>query len=251
MQFYNTSQCSARAYFDSTYGQAANGGVPTNISYDAWISWIEGNSANAATKVYIGLPAAPGAANADDYLNVTEAGQLITNFKCKYPSNFGGVMLWEATYSENNQINGLSYAQNIKPLLMGSSYLSSTTAAPASPASPASSASSSWTVKFTEGISSWPSASIVSAPATSTFTLTSKSSTTTHGLPAITMTTVSVAQGATWSSDPSLTLSSNAAHAAPIATFTGAASRPQAVGATGLWLAMGVLGLVGGDGIVG
>lgn len=240
MQFYNTSQCSARAYFDSTYGQAANGGVPTNISYDAWISWIEGNSANAATKVYIGLPAAPGAGNADDYLNVTEAGQLITNFKCKYPSNFGGVMLWEATYSENNQINGLSYAQNIKPLLMGSSCLSSTAAAPASPAS------SSWTVKFTEGISSWPPASTVSAPATSTFTLTSKSSTTIPGLPAIKMTTVSVAQGATWSSDPSLTLSSNAAHAAQatnIATFTGAASRPQAVGATGLWLAIGVLGL--------
>src|ERR1700733_2574964 len=63
VQFYNTPQCSARAYFDNTYGQAANGGVPTDISYDAWITWVLENSANKATKVYIGLPGAPSAAN--------------------------------------------------------------------------------------------------------------------------------------------------------------------------------------------
>jgi chitinase len=99
VQFYNTPQCSARAYFDNTYGQAANGGVPADISYDAWITWVLENSANKATKLYIGLPGAPGAAgdNGNFYLTPTEAEQLITNFKCKYAANFGGVMLWEAT----------------------------------------------------------------------------------------------------------------------------------------------------------
>jgi hypothetical protein len=62
------------------------------------------------------------------------------------------------------------------------------------------------------------------------------------------MTTVNIAQGATWSSDPSLTLSTGAGaatNAAPVATFTGAAVRQHVVGGgmKGAYVALGVVGL--------
>jgi chitinase len=118
VQFYNTPICSARAGLDHTYGQTANGGQPTDISFDAWVSWVLSNSANPTAKIYMGLPAAPGAANdAAMYLDLADAQNLTDKFQSKYPSIFGGVMLWEATFSEQNQINNQSYAANMKSIL--------------------------------------------------------------------------------------------------------------------------------------
>ncbi|KAI9819240.1 MAG: hypothetical protein M1827_007396 [Pycnora praestabilis] len=65
IQFYNTPECSARAYFDHTYG--AYGGPATDISFDAWAAFVQSSSFNPDAKVYIGLPAA-GAATYDSYM---------------------------------------------------------------------------------------------------------------------------------------------------------------------------------------
>ena len=44
------------------------------------------------------------------YLQPDEAKQLIEVLQCGYKHEFGGVMIYEATFSQNNQINGQPYA---------------------------------------------------------------------------------------------------------------------------------------------
>ncbi|KAK4692582.1 hypothetical protein P7C71_g4654, partial [Lecanoromycetidae sp. Uapishka_2] len=117
VQFYNTPSCSARAYFDHSYG-----GTNTDISFDKWISFVKASSFNKNVKVYMGLPAS----NSDQvvydpkmYLAPSEANSIIKAFQCKYPSNFGGVMVFEATYSEMNSINGKPYVDVLKGYLKG------------------------------------------------------------------------------------------------------------------------------------
>ena len=107
IQFYNTAQCSARAYFDHSYG-----GTNTNISFDSWVEFVDGHSYNPNTKVYLGLPAAPDANVVYDtkmYLQPSEAQEIIEALQCEYKHEFGGVMIYEATSSQNNQINGQPY----------------------------------------------------------------------------------------------------------------------------------------------
>ncbi|EXJ91530.1 hypothetical protein A1O3_00078 [Capronia epimyces CBS 606.96] len=112
VQYYNTDQCSAASLFTTGSLNTA-----TDISF-GWASWLQTYSKNPNVKLFVGLPASTDAAHSQDYLDLTEAKALIEAYACSstYQSIFGGVMLWEATYSANNQINGKSYAQNIKDL---------------------------------------------------------------------------------------------------------------------------------------
>lgn len=112
IQFYNTPQCSARAYFDHSYG-----GTNTNISFTSWVDFVQDYSYNPKTKVYLGLPAAPNAAyDTEMYLQPSEANEIIKALQCEY-KQFGGVMIYEATYSQNNQIHGQPYADVLKGYL--------------------------------------------------------------------------------------------------------------------------------------
>jgi len=122
VQFYNTPSCSARAGLDHSYG--AYGGPATDISYDSWVDHVKTTSANKQVKIYMGLAAAPGATYGNMYLSPNEASELIERYLNKWPSMFGGVMLWEATFSDNNQVNGVSYATYIKKALEGCSSIS-------------------------------------------------------------------------------------------------------------------------------
>lgn len=112
MHFYNTPECSARAGLDHSYG--AYGGPATDISYDTWVDHVKTKSANPQAKIYLGLAASTSATFGNMYLSPDEAQKLVEKFQCKWPTMFGGVMLWEATFSDNNQINGMSYGKNIK-----------------------------------------------------------------------------------------------------------------------------------------
>lgn len=117
IQFYNTPQCSARAFFDHSFG--AYGGPPTDISFDAWVEYVLKFSFNPDVKLFLGLPADETAAyNPEHYLTREEAKEILHHFQCKYPENFSGAMLYEATYSDNNSLNGESYAQTLKKALL-------------------------------------------------------------------------------------------------------------------------------------
>ncbi|KAJ5689350.1 hypothetical protein N7462_003742 [Penicillium macrosclerotiorum] len=107
VQFYNTPACSARSFFNGT----------GDFNYGDWVDVIL-DSANPSAKLFIGLPAAEGAAATGDYLTPAEAYLLVDVYMNLYPDTFGGIMLWEATASDNNtSLDGLNYAQNMKRIL--------------------------------------------------------------------------------------------------------------------------------------
>ncbi|KAI9715854.1 MAG: hypothetical protein M1812_005674 [Candelaria pacifica] len=112
IQFYNTPQCSARAHFDHTYG--SYGGPPTDISFAQWSQFVQTKSLNRDAKVYLGLPASPSATyDGYMYMKPAEVDSMVQNYQATY-GNFGGIMLWEATHSDDNQICGSSYANIMK-----------------------------------------------------------------------------------------------------------------------------------------
>ncbi|OCK74052.1 glycoside hydrolase family 18 protein, partial [Lepidopterella palustris CBS 459.81] len=145
VQFYNTPQCSARAGYNGLST------TTTAFTFDQWVSRVQSNSANPSVKIYLGLPAGTAGAPGDtaSYLNVTEANALISTYLKKYPSTFGGVMLWEATVSYNNQICCKDYSTWIKQIVTaasGNSYFdSSCPAASAALCAPSSTSTSSAT----------------------------------------------------------------------------------------------------------
>ncbi|KAJ5709004.1 hypothetical protein N7493_010338 [Penicillium malachiteum] len=107
VQFYNTFACSARAFVEGL----------TTFNFASWVDVIQA-SANPDAKLYIGLPAGEAAANAGYYLDETEVWPLISEYIQSYPDTFGGIMLWEATASENNlDARGLTYAEQMKEIL--------------------------------------------------------------------------------------------------------------------------------------
>ncbi|KAI9882157.1 MAG: hypothetical protein M1823_006096 [Watsoniomyces obsoletus] len=109
VQFYNTPGCSARDYISGT----------GKFTFDDYVTAVA-SSTNPDAKVFIGLPASTAAVFTPEfYLNPQEAAKIVTDFKNKYPRQFGGVMLWEATASEKNQINGKSFGDTIKDVLLG------------------------------------------------------------------------------------------------------------------------------------
>lgn len=77
------------------------------------MEFVQNQSLNPNTKVYLGLPAAPDTNiiyEPEMYLQPNEASEIIKALQCEFKREFGGVMIYEATFSQNNQINGQSYA---------------------------------------------------------------------------------------------------------------------------------------------
>ncbi|KXL44414.1 MAG: glycoside hydrolase family 18 protein [Acidomyces sp. 'richmondensis'] len=108
IQFYNTPACSARAGIQKLNGKGTN-----DISFSAW---EQSTSLNPNVKYYIGLPASKSASNdATYYLTPAEVQRLVQNFG--KTSGFGGIMLWEATYDQNNTICGDEYSVWMKKIL--------------------------------------------------------------------------------------------------------------------------------------
>ena len=114
IQYYNTAQCSARNWVTANPNYLSTGiEEPSGFSFDAWEGFLEGTASQDA-KLYIGLPAAT---NTNYYLAPSEASSLIKAYYCK--PNFGGIMLWEATAAENNDVGcGETYYQAMKEILV-------------------------------------------------------------------------------------------------------------------------------------
>ncbi|KAA8576019.1 hypothetical protein EYC84_006182 [Monilinia fructicola] len=95
------------------------------FTYDQWVSTIN-NGASAGASIYLGLLGSPSAGIATDYISPLEARSLIESYHNK--PQFGGVMIWEATYSQENtdaELDGQSYHGFVKSCL--SSYAPTTT----------------------------------------------------------------------------------------------------------------------------
>ncbi|WEW57459.1 Chitinase 2 [Emydomyces testavorans] len=111
VQFYNNIPCSAKQWVKN----------PNSVKYTVgdWAKYIL-QSGNPSAKLFIGLPADETAAAPGNYLTLPEARKIISTYVKQYPNTFGGVMLWEATQSEKNKIDGSPYADKIKAILLDS-----------------------------------------------------------------------------------------------------------------------------------
>ena len=89
------------------------------FNYNNWTAFIAGTpSANA--KIFIGVPAAPLGANGSPsgevyYATPDQLATIVDEYKSD--AHFGGVMMWNAGFSDSNVVSGCTYAQNVKSIL--------------------------------------------------------------------------------------------------------------------------------------
>ncbi|KAF1807936.1 glycoside hydrolase, partial [Eremomyces bilateralis CBS 781.70] len=105
VQFYNTALCSARTGL-------------TDMAAFTYNAWSDHPSRNPNVRYYIGLPASTEAIFTDKsyYLSPAEAFTIASDYYTD--DKFGGIMLWESTYSKRNQICGKEYAYYMKDALI-------------------------------------------------------------------------------------------------------------------------------------
>lgn len=94
VQFYNNPSCSGRAAVNYAAG-------------DSFLKWTQTSSKNPNVKIYFGLPASTQAAAASDYLTQPEMKDIVQRFSPN--AKWGGIMLWESTYSQKNVVCGKDY----------------------------------------------------------------------------------------------------------------------------------------------
>lgn len=119
----------AHAAFDDLWPQFYNNSytypcaLPLNsnaaLNYDQWIAFTAGTP-SAAARLFIGVPAAPAAANggprgATYYATPAQLAGLVAQYRT-HP-RFGGVMMWSAGFSDANVNAGCTYAQEVHAIL--------------------------------------------------------------------------------------------------------------------------------------
>ncbi|KAJ2380351.1 Chitinase 2, partial [Coemansia sp. RSA 2603] len=72
-----------------------------------WDKLTKGNP-NPNSKMYVGLPAGSGAAG-NGYLDLATVKADLAQLYSSYPSTFGGIMLWDASWYSNN----MAYVQEL------------------------------------------------------------------------------------------------------------------------------------------
>ncbi|KAL7785943.1 glycoside hydrolase family 18, chitinase [Trichoderma ceciliae] len=120
VQFYNNNN-----YAPDPCSLGINGGAPFN--YDSWTSFLATTPSKNA-KLFVGVPASPLAANGSPsgsvyYATPSQLAGIVNEVKGN--SNFGGVMMWSAGFSDSNVNNGCNYAQEAKSILLTGSPCSS------------------------------------------------------------------------------------------------------------------------------
>ncbi|TVY36840.1 Endochitinase [Lachnellula occidentalis] len=112
VQFYNNND-----YAPDPCSLGFNGNAPFN--YNDWVTFITGTP-SADAKVFIGVPAAPLAANGSPsgdiyYATPAQLAGLVADYKSN--SHFGGIMMWSAGFSDTNVNNGCTFAQDMHSVL--------------------------------------------------------------------------------------------------------------------------------------
>ncbi|PYH78570.1 glycoside hydrolase, partial [Aspergillus uvarum CBS 121591] len=109
VQFYNTQGCSARDYVEGTVD---------GFNFDKWVDVIKAGG-NPDAKLYVGLPGSTSAAASPDYyITPVEAYALVAEYMARFPDTFGGIMVWEATYSDENKFGDDSFADVMKQIVV-------------------------------------------------------------------------------------------------------------------------------------
>ncbi|KAL4886317.1 glycoside hydrolase superfamily [Aspergillus karnatakaensis] len=214
VQFYNSNPCSARDFV---------AGTKNGFNFDQWVNVIK-SGANPNAKLYIGLPASKAAAQPGFYLTPEEVKPLAKKYMNKYPDTFGGIMLWEATESMNNEIGGVSYAANIRDILFD---LDPNHPTPTPTPTPTSTTTSTTTTSTSTTTSTTTTTTTSTTTSTSTSTSTSTTSTSTStstssstSTPSPTLTATSTSTSSTETSTSTSTSETSSSTSTPIVSET-------------------------------
>ncbi len=169
IQFYNNEVCDA---------------LHDGFNLDDFATYLATNGPNGATPLYIGLPAAPGAAGSG-YLDADKFEALIAKYKDD--PNYSGIMLWDDDFAISNVVDSsfgeISYldlaiklAADATSSSSSSSASASSTSSSASASSTSSSVSASATSESSASSSASSTSSSISASATSESSASSASS---------------------------------------------------------------------------
>lgn len=105
MQFYNNGVCNVGK------------GATFLASFNQWSSVLSSNSTSVAgPKLYVGMPACP-ACGPNGYVDFPALPAFIKSVQGTNATNFGGVMLWDASMGINNVNDGQDYLQAVKSAL--------------------------------------------------------------------------------------------------------------------------------------
>ncbi|TQV93208.1 hypothetical protein V2A60_010357 [Cordyceps javanica] len=112
VQFYNNNN------YTVPCALPINGNAPFN--YNNWTNFISTTPSKDA-KIFIGVPASTIAANGNAsgaryYATPEQLAAIVNDYKGD--SHFGGIMMWSAGFSDSNVINGCTYAQQAKNILV-------------------------------------------------------------------------------------------------------------------------------------
>ncbi|EHK51122.1 glycoside hydrolase family 18 protein [Trichoderma atroviride IMI 206040] len=137
IQFYNNNN------YTVPCSLGINGGAPFN--YNNWTSFVETTPSKNA-KLFVGVPASPLGANGSPtgsvyYATPQQLAQIVAEVKGN--SNFGGIMMWSAGFSDSNVNNGCNYAQEAKNILLTGSPCASGPVTASLPPVPTSTSASS------------------------------------------------------------------------------------------------------------
>lgn len=118
----NMGEIITAAKFDYLWVQFYNNGYcsyPNTLNYDDWISYVAGTP-SADAKLVIGVPASElgstgTSSGAVYYQSPSVLASTVASFDTT--SNWGGIMMWDAAFSDANVVNGCNYAQQAASIL--------------------------------------------------------------------------------------------------------------------------------------
>lgn len=168
----SVGQLLEQSYIDFAFIQFYNNYCSTiggNFNWKTWADYAAQTSPNPNIQIYLGLPGGTGAAGSG-YATIDQIQSTLESSIVNIAdANFGGIVLWDASWSASNVVDGLSFGNKLKQLLL--SEYSGTN-------DDSTSTTSSTTAKDLETTDSTSSTTTPEAPAT-----TSKTSTTTPEAP--------------------------------------------------------------------
>jgi len=81
-------------------------------------SWLDYSAKNKGPMIYVGVPSHEGAAFGRGYWR-TPAEMAVIYQKIKHEPRFGGFMFWDASFDQNNVINGRRYSEHVGSIIGG------------------------------------------------------------------------------------------------------------------------------------
>ncbi|EEA19335.1 hypothetical protein TMatcc_009471 [Talaromyces marneffei ATCC 18224] len=119
IQFYNNPYCS----------------YPNTLNYHDWVSYVSGTP-SAHAKLFLGVPASElGSTGTQSgavyYQSPSVLASTVASFDTS--SNWGGIMMWDAAFSDANMVNGCTYAQQASSILKTGSPCGGTGTTPPPP----------------------------------------------------------------------------------------------------------------------